>query len=210
MRHYVLAAMTALFFAVAAQAADFTETKLTASDAGKGDLFGWSVAMSGPTAIVGAQWKDNKQGAAYLYDTATGVQIAKLTASDAVDNGRFGSSVAISGTMAIVGASGWDASVTVPGAVYVFDTTTGTQTATLTLKGVAAEDLSVNSVGISGSTAIVGAYTNDDGGEAYLFDTATGTQTLQQARRHSNSLPRMSPKGTISVVQLRFMALRPS
>lgn len=175
MHQTILAALTALFFDVTAQAADFSQTKLTANDATKGDLFGWSVAISDTTAIVGAQWKDNKQGAAYIYDTATGLQTAKLTANDAVDNRRFGASVAISGTTAIVGAKGEDSTVTVPGGVYVFDTATGALTANLTPKDAAAEDFIVSSVAISGSTAIVGAFV-EVVGTAYLFDTATGAQ----------------------------------
>lgn len=55
MRHTVFAALPALLAAVTAQAGDFTETKLTVSYAAKGDLFGWSAAMSGSTAVVEAQ-----------------------------------------------------------------------------------------------------------------------------------------------------------
>ena len=81
--------------------------KLLASDSAPGDYFGYSVAISGATAIVGAVWDDDSgynSGSAYLFDTATGTQIAKLLPSDGASWDEFGISVAISGTTAIVGA----------------------------------------------------------------------------------------------------------
>lgn len=178
LRQTIFAVLTALLFVTTAQAGDFTETKLTPSDAAKGDLFGWSAAMSGTTAIVGAMWEDDKRGAAYVFDTATGKQTAKLTTSDAVVNSRFGRSVAISGTTAIVAAWGWDYPEIVPGGIYLFDTTTGKQTANLTPKDAKTTEFKAISVGISGSTAIVGASENVVG-TAFLFDTKTGKQTAK-------------------------------
>ena len=46
------------------------EARLTASDAAENDNFGWSVAISGNTAIVGAAWDDDagsKSGSAYMF-----------------------------------------------------------------------------------------------------------------------------------------------
>ena len=180
MRHSVLAIVIALFFATTAQAADFKETEMIPNDAAKGDLFGWSAALSGTTAIVGAMWEDDKRGAAYVFDTTTGKQTAKLIASDAVVNGLFGRSVAISGTTAIVAAWGWDYPQTVPGGIYLFDITTGKQTANLTPKNAKATEFKAISVGISESTAIIGASENVVG-TAFLFDTTTGKQTAKLA-----------------------------
>ncbi len=45
---------------------NITETKLTASDAATGDLFGRSVALSGSTALVGSPRNDDA-GSAYLF-----------------------------------------------------------------------------------------------------------------------------------------------
>jgi hypothetical protein len=149
--------------------------KLTASDGGEFDLFGRSVAISGTTAIVGTSL-----GSAYLFDTTTGAQIFKLTAGDAVAGDWFGWSVAISGTTAIVGASQDDDNGTDSGSVYLFDTTTGNQLFKLTASDGAAADRFGWSVAISGTTAIVGAYQDDDNGASsgstYLFDTTTGAQ----------------------------------
>ena len=46
------------------------ETKLTASDAAEDDWFGYSVAISGNTAIVGARYDDDggsDSGSAYVF-----------------------------------------------------------------------------------------------------------------------------------------------
>ncbi|MCH7953857.1 MAG: FG-GAP repeat protein, partial [Chloroflexi bacterium] len=85
--------------------------KLSASDAQAGDLFGRRVAVSGDTAVVGADGEDTGgsfAGAAYLYHRNEGGadnwgEVTKLTASDADAFDHFGFSVAISGDTAIVG-----------------------------------------------------------------------------------------------------------
>jgi FG-GAP repeat len=133
--------------------------KLTASDAAADDKFGWSVAISGTTAIVGAYLDDDAgpnsaSGSAYLFDTTTGLQIAKIGASDAATSDRFGNFVAISGTTAIVGAYGDDSST---GSAYLFDTTTGLQIAKITASDAARFDEFGISVAISGTTAIAPA-----------------------------------------------------
>ena len=66
-------------------------TKLTASDAQDFDQFGYSVAVSGDTAVVGACGEDgaaNNAGAAYVLQRNQGGadnwrEVKKLTASDA-------------------------------------------------------------------------------------------------------------------------------
>ena len=60
-------------------------TMLIASDAAAGDRFGLAIAISGNTAIVGAQIHDGRAGAAYVFERMGGawVEVAELTASDA-------------------------------------------------------------------------------------------------------------------------------
>ncbi len=153
--------------------------KLMANDGEAGDEFGRSVAISGTTAIVGAHHNDDN-GSAYLFDTTTGAQIAKLLADDGAMSYAFGWSVAISGTTAIVGAFYDDDNGPASGSAYLFDTTTGRQMAKLLPDDGEAGDAFGWSVAISGTTAIVGAWGNDDNGfisgSAYLFDTATDRQ----------------------------------
>jgi len=150
--------------------------KLVANDRAGGDYFGYSVGISGSTAIVGAWGDDGRRGSAYLFDT-TGAQIQKLTASDRAISDYFGYSVAISGSTAIVGAYRADDNGYDFGSAYLFDTATGAQTQKLTASDGAAYDYFGYSVAISGNLAIVGAY-RDDGytGSAYLFNTTTGDQ----------------------------------
>ncbi len=157
--------------------------KLLPSDGAAENRFGYSVAISGTTAVVGAIYDDDNgflSGSAYLFDTTTGQQIAKLLPSDGAAGDRFGTSVAISGDTALVGAWDDDDSGTNSGSAYLFDTTTGQQIAKLLPSDGAAGDRFGTSVAISGDTALVGAWDDDDSGtnsgSAYLFDTTTGQQ----------------------------------
>lgn len=162
--------------------------KLVASNAAAHDRFGGSVAISGTIAIVGADNfngadENSPPGSAYLFDTTTGQQLFELTAADGALDDRFGVSVDIFGTTAIVGAYFDDDAGTNSGSAYLFDTTTGQQLFKLTASDAAAEDSFGISVSISGTTAIVGAFFDDDGGHnsgsAYLFDTTTGHQLFK-------------------------------
>ena len=85
-----------------------------ASDGAAMDYFGYSVAISGNYALVGAYNADiglnSNQGAVcvFLRTGSTWTQEAKLTASNGAANDFFGTSVAISGDYALVGANGDD------------------------------------------------------------------------------------------------------
>jgi len=154
--------------------------KLTASDAAADASFGRSVAISGNVAIVGAQRHNNTAGAAYLFDVTTGQELFKLTPSDAMPDKFFGGSVAISGNTAVVGASSDDHAGSGSGSAYLFDVATGQQLAKLTASDASANDLFGISVAISGNTALIGAAFDDDmgvrAGSAYLFDVTTRQQ----------------------------------
>ncbi|EDY84460.1 Carbohydrate binding domain protein [Verrucomicrobiia bacterium DG1235] len=157
--------------------------KLTAEDGMRNDSFGVSVAVSGNTVIVGSHLDDDNRsnsGSAYLFDASTGAQIAKLTPDDGALGDHFGHSVAISGNTAIVGSFRDDDNGFNSGSAYLFDTSTGAQIAKLIPDDGAAEDWFGFSVAISGNTAIVGSYGDDDNGvysgSAYLFDAQTGAQ----------------------------------
>src|SRR5439155_1017417 len=86
------------------------QAKLTASNGAAGDLFGYSVALSGDTALVGTLDDTTpagmNAGSAYVL-VRSGInwsQQAKLTAGDGQTGDQFGSSVALSGNTAVVGA----------------------------------------------------------------------------------------------------------
>jgi ELWxxDGT repeat protein len=102
----------------------FTEHKLTASDGADGDWFGWSLSISGDTALVGASRDDDQgsdSGSAYVFvrDGTSWSQQAKLTASDSAADDFFGRAVSISGDTALVGAYADDDQGTSSGSAYV-------------------------------------------------------------------------------------------
>ncbi len=130
---------------------------LRASNTDPGDLFGWSVAISGDTLVVGAQGEERYIGAAYVF-TRSGTQWSqqaylKASPSPGTD-AAFGSSVAISGDTVVVGAANAYGGF---GAAYVFarSGTTWSQQADLTDIGVC--DNFGQSVAVSGDTVVVGS-----------------------------------------------------
>jgi outer membrane protein assembly factor BamB len=157
--------------------------KLTASDGTAHEAFGESVAASGNRILIGANGDDDRgfnSGSAYLFDAVTGTQIRKLTASDGTAQERFGSSVALNSNYALVGSIYDDDMGTQSGSAYVFDATTGTQLRKLTaLDGRQGDNFGV-SLALSGKTALIGSWQDDDlgtqAGSAYLFDVETGAQ----------------------------------
>ncbi len=136
--------------------------------------------------MVGANLDDDNgidSGSAYLFDTTTGNQIATLVAEDgAAGDGFSFRAVALSGTTAIVGACCDDDNGGTSGSAYLFDTTTGQQIHKLLPDDGAAGDQFGDSVAISGTTAIVGAWFDDDIGEnsglGLPFDATTGLQIV--------------------------------
>jgi len=171
------------------------QSHLMASDATGGDNFGYSVAISGDTALVGAYYDDTSagedSGSAYVFirSGSSWSQQAKLTASDAAASDTFGTSVALSGDTALIGAYNDDIPAgTDAGSAYVF-TRTGSswsQQAKVTASDAASGDNFGASVALSGDTALVGAHHDDtgagtDAGSAYVF-TRSGSTWSQQSK----------------------------
>ena len=102
--------------------------KLIASDGAANDSFGWSVAISGDSVIVGAINNDTQvsdSGAAYVFERNQGGaenwgELTKLTASDGITGNRFGIAVALSDQTAVIGADGGGNQGSDIGATYVF------------------------------------------------------------------------------------------
>jgi hypothetical protein len=186
--------------------------KLTASDGARYDQFGGLVAISGDTAIVGANGNDDA-GSAYIFERNHGGvdnwgEVIKLTASDATFADNFGVSVSISGDTAIVGARFNDDAGGQSGAAYIFGRNHGGtdnwgEVIKLTASDAAADDRFGQDVAIFGdifddldSHWIVGAALNDDAGSAsgsayiYVFPEPTtlwlfglGSAALLRRRR---------------------------
>ena len=158
---------------------------LVASDSEPADLFGYAVAVSGDSTIVGAWQEDaggTKAGAAYVFQRSEGGldnwgEVKKLTASDAQPGDAFGMTVAISGDTAVVGATRFEAG-TYPGAAYVFQRDQGGasnwgQVTKLTASDAQSDDRFGVSVTVDDDTIVVGAFAEDAGGDAagaaYVF-----------------------------------------
>ncbi|MGO8956778.1 MAG: FG-GAP repeat protein [Streptosporangiaceae bacterium] len=156
---------------------------LKGSDTVAGDDFGTAVAISGITAVVGANGSHGRAGRAYVFTkTPRGwKQTAELKGSDTVARDEFGTAVAISGATAVVGA--WIHAKSA-GRAYVFTKTAAgwKQTAELKVPHAAADDEFGASVAVSGGSVVVGAPGPAKGGSsAYLFTrTRTGwTQVIR-------------------------------
>ena len=100
------------------------QSKLTANDGAANDAFGFSVAISGDLALIGARGADaqgNSAGAAYLFIRSnTGwVQLNKLMPFDGSAGDFFGTSVALNENYAVVGALLANGSEENAGAAYI-------------------------------------------------------------------------------------------
>jgi hypothetical protein len=171
------------------------EAKLLASDGSAEDHFGYSVSLSGNTALIAAALDDDKgdySGSVYVF-TRTGTiwtQQAKLLASDGTAWDYFGWSVSLAGDSALIGAPSDDDNGESSGSAYVFSRT-GTiwslQAKLLASDGTA-WDCFGRSVSLSSDTALIGAPFHDNGmdsGSTYIF-TRTGSTWMQQAKIHAS------------------------
>ena len=142
------------------------QARIVASDGASSDQFGYSVAIDGDYAIVGAPG-DDSAGSAYIFlrSGTSWAQQAKLTPGDGASSDNFGSSVSISGNYAIIGAYGDDSST---GAAYIFlrSVTSWAQQVKLTASDAASNDRFGWGVSISGNYAVIGAPNNNS---AYIF-----------------------------------------
>ncbi len=153
---------------------------LLASDPEAGDRFGYSVARSGDTVLIGASFggpAGANTGAAYVYQRVPDTfdqwaEVKKLVPS--LGGGEFGVSVAIDGDTALVGSRVSQSS----GAVYVFGRNVGGpdnwgEVRRFTAADIAGQDQFGTAVALDGDTALIGSPQDDDAGtssgSAYVF-----------------------------------------
>jgi hypothetical protein len=175
--------------------------KLVASDRQLNDRFGKSVAISGNRIVVGAQLEDGgcppanpncASGSAYIFERDFGGdnnwgEVQKILPNDPVypcSTGwcgkTFGNSVSISGDFVAVGAIGDVDLGSGAGAAYVFQKDPVGALGWVQVAKLLASDGNLNdkfgrSIGISGNTVVVGAFSADVGGTnfvgaAYVFE----------------------------------------
>lgn len=164
------------------------QQELLAPDGAANDQFGFSVSVSGNSALIGAINKSTvtnvSQGAAYVFvrSGTTWTQQQELFASNGASQDMFGSSVSLSADTALIGAAAVNSQT---GAAYVFvrNGTTWTQQQELTASDGQLLDNFGFSVSVSGNTAVIGMQiANDLPGKlssAYVF-VRNGTSWTQQ------------------------------
>lgn len=175
--------------------------ELTASDAAKENYFGYSVAISDSTIVVGAysaKGTANITGKLYLFKMPpTGwfdmTETAVLLPSDLTLYDNFGYSVDIDGDVVVASSPMDDDAGTSSGSVYVFEKpasgwTSMTETAKLRANDGASYDSFGNLVKIKDSLIVVSANIDDvtysNQGSAYVFvKPATGWATSYQTAK---------------------------
>lgn len=181
-----------ILLATGASSAQFSETKITASDGEESEYFGWTTAIAGNYAIIGASEDDDLgpvSGSAYIFkNVGSGWdEHQKLLASDGSSYDTFGNAVALSDSYAVVGAQLNDDAAFNAGAVYVFKLDNGIwiEATKLRASDAADEDHFGSSVAISGDYIVVGASLDDDlgtnSGSAYVF-RRDDTTWVQEAK----------------------------
>lgn len=163
--------------------------KLHASDGTNGDYFGWSLAVDGDRAVIGAYGNDdgaNGSGSAYIFrrDGGNWVEEATLLPPDPTTTKGFGFSVAINGDAVIIGAPWDNQNGPFSGAAYLFRRS-GTNwifKKKLTAFDGQANDFYGHSVSISERFAVAGAFGHQsNSGTAYVY-RANGTSWTYETK----------------------------
>jgi hypothetical protein len=177
----------------------------------EGGAFGRSVAASRTSVVVGApnETAGGFAGAGHAYVfSPTGSLIATLTSPAAQASGAFGISVAVSGTSVVVGADAETANGLASAGHAYLCSTACPSSGTLTSPNASAYSYFGASVGISGTSVVVGApleYANGNryGGHAYLCSTAcpsSGTLTSPNTQPYGFFGNRVAISGATVVV----------
>ena len=159
--------------------------------------FGYSVAIDGDTAVVGAPGLSFVQfpnaGKVYIFKEIDGVwqQVAEKTASlDVQSWAEFGRSVAIDGARIVVGASYEGHAGAYSGAVYVYqqvDDTTWNLDEKLTASDASAYRAFGESVAVEGNTIVVGSPDFDQApGRAYVFNNTYSSGWVEMTSFSAN------------------------
>ena len=154
--------------------------RFAAPDGGQRDQFGDSVALSGPTAVVGAPWHAGFAGGVYVYARSGGTWALQSELANPAGSAQdaFGGSVAVSGNTLVVGAVQHAGNT---GVAYVFVRSAGHWVLQATLGAPEAGDLQFGyAVAVSGDTAFVSMpFTNRPANAGvYVFHRSQGSWAL--------------------------------
>ena len=155
------------------------QNTLTPADGGN-DYFGWSLAASGSSLVVGSPYHDGGDGAVYVYlksGSSNWALQSELQDPGANPSDQFGFSVGMDGTTLVSGAPDNGA-----GTAYVF-TQSGSswaQTAQLSPSDGTSGDQFAYNVAISKTTIAIGSSGHNGGaGAAYVFTPGAGSSWVQ-------------------------------
>lgn len=157
--------------------------KLLPLDGAAGAAFGTSIAIADGLVAIGAPQDEHDgvaSGSVYVFEVASGNQLAKLTPDDADAGDLFGASVDIANGLVAVGAMGNDDLGDASGAAYVFDASTGLQLAKILPESGAANMAFGVSIAIDENNVAVGSRTYFELSKGFtlgavrLFDLANG------------------------------------
>ena len=184
--------------------------KLTASDGGPNDQFGFDVAIRGGLAIVGAPFDDNNgtsSGTVYVFSVATGQQLTSLSPAGATSGDEFGFAVDIDGDWIVVGTPGDNSGGGAAGALHVFDAQSFAQLGELTAENASGGDELGRSVSVDGSSVLGGATRASDAGRVFQFDLVTLAQTAELAASDGSNNDRLGT--TVAMLGDRAVAGAP-
>lgn len=155
------------------------QAELASSDGG--GAFGYSVAVSGTTAIVVENYNNSLTGAAFAFvrSGSNWTQQAKLLASDRVIGNGI-TAAAVNGNFALFGVPGKNSS---QGEAYVFvqTGTNWTQQAELTASEATSADSFGSAITVNGETALVSSPTKaSNQGAVYVFVRSDSDGTWSQ------------------------------
>ncbi len=160
----------------------WSEQIVTAANGEPISTFGYSVALSADTALIGTQGNG-----AYVFERSDGLWEQRQKLAAAGNPSGFGHKVAIHGDTAVVSATpNLIGDIPVNNSVHVFERSNGTwsEVAVLASHAAPSTDRYGSAVAVSGDTILVGAYkaTLDDyapmQGAAYLYRRVDGVWTL--------------------------------
>jgi len=150
------------------------------------DQFGFAVAISGNSVVVGANLDDAGEadaGSAYVYNVASvtpTVPVATLNNPGPAVNDRFGNAAGVAGNWVVVAANLDDTPLVDGGTVYAYDRSSATPTVPVHALRIPVSGSQLGgALGISGTRVVAGAMWDDTGannaGKAYVFDLAGAT-----------------------------------
>lgn len=142
------------------------QAKLFVEDDNTVTSFGFSVALEGDTALIGAETTEGGRGSAHVFRHSDGTWFEENKIAPDTDRQRFGRSVALSGDTALI-HDGWK-----QGSVYVYRRSDDGWSHQTTLSP-AGEAIALEQV-----TAVVGAASNPDA-LAHVFERSDGAWNQQ-------------------------------